>query len=52
MSSRIVKKIRKATNKSAKIASLSAIQIQKLKEYENEMGVILIAYEKSKEISR
>jgi hypothetical protein len=30
------------------IASLSAIQIQKLREYEKEMNVILVAYQKEK----
>lgn len=33
-----------------RIASLSPLQIQKLREYEKEMEVILIAYNKQKEV--
>lgn len=35
--------------KDIKIAPLSPIQIQKLKDYEKEMNVILVAYKKEKE---
>lgn len=42
-----MKKIR-----SGKIANLTPAQIQKLREYEKEMDVILVAYQKAKEESK
>jgi hypothetical protein len=41
-------KINRKSKIKGNIAPLSAIQIQKLKEYEKEMEVILIAYQKEK----
>jgi hypothetical protein len=38
----------KSRKQHAKIASLSPLQIQKLREYEIEMGLILIAYQNEK----
>lgn len=37
------------TKDKPRIASLSPVQIQKLKEYEKEMNVILVAYRREKE---
>jgi hypothetical protein len=49
ISKELKKKIGKVSNKKVNIASLTPMQMKKIREYEEEMDVILIAYEKNKE---
>lgn len=46
---KLTRRLAKLKDRGAKIASLSPLEIQKLRDYEKEMNVILVAYQKNKE---